>query len=374
MTAPNRPSKLWWAVPAAVFLGLLVLAMFLGEAPEQKGKGNSYDASWQGYRAAYLILDELHYPVTRSRRPGGTDVRIVLAPTAVLREAKAIEQWVQEGGILVLGDDQGEFSKALGIIADVRELDLKQLEESAFGPPGVTRLAGGRTQVQWPGRRGRVWASAGGDPFVTVYPLGRGEIWLLNRPEFLRNQMIQFGDNAILLSRMADELLEERPGPLAFDEFFHGLREQPGVSQLLLRPPALWVTLQALALLGLLLWRYVPRFGALRPVPPIRRRSKEEFLDAMASLLERKGDYTDAYRTARDGLAREIEHELGLPAGAPAEQVAREAERRRQIEAPRLLRLLAANGVPTGAGAQAFLKALNELEAIHHELYGRRHR
>ncbi len=376
MTSSDGSTKLWWAVPVAGFLALLVLAMFLGEAPEQKGHGNSYDASWPGYRAAYLILEELDYPVTRSRRPTEDSVRLVLGPQAALREARSTRAWVEAGGILVLGDDTGEFSREMDIPVEVHDLDLTLLEEPASGPAGVSRLSGGRTQVEWRGRSGRVWARAGThqEPFITIYPLGRGQVWLLNRPEFLRNQLIRFGDNSVLLCRMADELLREQPAPLAFDEYFHGLRERPGVGELLLRPPALWVTLQALALLGLLLWRYVPRFGTVRALPPVRRRSKEEFLDAMASLLERKGDYADAYRTARDDLAREIEQELGLPAGAPSEQVAREAERRRQLDGRQLLRVLAAERVPTRTGSQAFLQAMNELETIRHELYGRRHR
>jgi hypothetical protein len=204
-----------------------------------------------------------------------------------------------------------------------------------------------------------------------VHPFGRGEVWLLNRPQCFRNQLIGRADNAILLCRLADEL-QGRPGELAFDEYVHGLRERPGMTQLLLTPPTRWVTLEALLLLGFLLWHFIPRFGTLRPVAPARRRSKEEFLDAMATLLERKGDYADAYGTACDDLVRALERDLGLPAGTPPDLLVGEAGRRRRIDPARLWSVLR---VPSPGGSRAFLRALNELEAIRHELFdGRRPR
>jgi hypothetical protein len=373
MAATDRSLRLWWLVPAVGFLALIALALVFGEAPEQKTQGNSYDASPKGFRAAYVILDELGYPVTRSRRPGDGSVRFVLQPTASLGDAEGTREWVEDGGVLVLGDNTGEFSKAMGLNADVQRLDLREADRPATGP-GVKRLAGGPTYVTWPNRHGDVWARADGKPFVTVYPLGDGEVWLLNRPEFVRNRFIGQADNAVLLARMADEVLRDHPGQLAFDEYYHGMRERPGIVRLLCTPPTLWITLEALLILGLVLWRQVPRFGPLRPIPPQRRRSKEEFLDAMASLLERKGDYADAYRTARDGLAREIEREFGLPAGTPPEVAAREAERRRLADRHSVLHVLTAEAVPTGAGPHAFLTALNELETIRHELLDQRRR
>src|SRR5262249_55226492 len=158
-----------------------------------------------------------------------------------------------------------------------------------------------------------------------------GEIWLLNRPELFSNRQLPRGQNAVVLCRLATDVLQRQSGKLAFDEYFHGMQERPGVLELLLQPPTLWITLQGLLLLGLHLWRNVPRFGTLRSIPITRRRSKEEFLDAMAVLLERKGDYADAFATAWHDLTREMESALGLPAGRPAEEILREAERRQSV-------------------------------------------
>lgn len=222
---------------------------------------------------------------------------------------------------------------------------------------------------------GAVLVEAGGKPVVTVYAHGLGEIWLLHRPEFLNNQQLRRADNAVMLCRLAEHMLEDRQGPLAFDEYFHGLRDRPGVLELLFEPPTLWVTLHGLLLLGLLLWNRAPRFGSIRALAPPSRRSKEEFLNALAALLERKGDYADAYATVRDNLARQIEHELGLPAEMPAAELARAASQRRPVDAPRLLRLLTSESLPPGAGTGTFLHALQELETARNEFFnGQVHR
>ncbi len=189
----------------------------------------------------------------------------------------------------------------------------------------------------------------------------------MNRPEFLTNSLLSHADNAVLLTRLATDALANRSGQLAFDEYFHGMRDRPGVTELLFQPPALWVTLQALLLLGLVLWHYIPRFGSARPLPPPSRHSKEEFLSALAALLERKGDRAAAFAVATDDLAREMERELGLTTGTPVEVLAREAARQRPIDSARLVRLLTRQGMSANVGTAAFVQALNELETIREE-------
>jgi hypothetical protein len=232
----------------------------------------------------------------------------------------------------------------------------------------------GPLQVKGPSG-GRTWGRIDGQPIVTIYQRGKGQLWLLNRPDVLINDNVRDGDNAVLACRLADEMLQERPkGRIAFDEYCHGLHDRPSVYQLIFRRPALYVTLEALLLLGLALWHYGIRFGSLRPAPPPARRSKEEFLNAMAALLARKGDYGDAFRTVRDAFLLKLEKELGLSAGTPLKQVIREAKLRRNAD-PNLLRdLLTARTPPQGAGAAAFLNALHLLETAADECFQSRTR
>ena len=67
-----------------------------------------------------------------------------------------------------------------------------------------------------------------------------------------------------------------------------------------------------LLLTALVVWHSAARFGPLRSEPPPGRRSKEEFLDAMAELLSRKGDRAEAFRTVRDDFRRRLEEAFGL--------------------------------------------------------------
>ncbi len=374
MNQTDWSPKLWWTVPVAGFLVLMLVCLFIGNPVQHNLNRSSYDASPQGVRAAFLLLEELHYPVERSKHATGGAVKWVLFPTSAKKDVDVLGRWVREGGALLLADSATEFAQGLGITLTSSKDAGKDTVEAAAGLD-VAHLVGGAVRVDRPDQRGRLLVRAGGEPFVTVYRHGRGQIWLVNRPEFLQNQWIGKADNGVLVCRLAEAMLREHPGKLAFDEYFHGMRDRPGVIQLLFEPPTLWVTLQGLLVAGVLLWHYLPRFGTLRPPPSVRRRSKEEFLGAMAALLERKADYRDAYATVREDWLRELEQELGLPPQTPPEEVAREAARRRGVNPEELSRVLSARRVPAGSRPAVFVKALNDLEISRNEFFhGRHHR
>jgi hypothetical protein len=370
----DRPSSpLWWTVPAVGIMLLICLAMLLG-GPQPVKAGTSHDSSKEGFRAAYLLLEELGYPVTRSRYPSGGSARWLLFPTGSARDVKQLDAWVQEGGLLVLATDSADFAREMAIPLDIDKTGGNDDTEQAT-IPDAPRFVGGKTRVTWaeveaPRESSRVWAKADDKPLVSIHLRGRGEVWLIHRPDFIRNDRIGKADNGVLLCRLAEAVLRERSGPIAFDEFFHGLRERPSIVELLVKPPTVWVTAQALLLLGLLLWHHGPRFGGLRAAAPPSRRSAEEFLDAMTALLQRKGDQADAFRTARDDLKHDMEKALGLPADTAPERVATEAELRRGIDPKRLLRLLTSPGVPADKGG--LIKAMQELETIREQLIPRR--
>lgn len=366
MAEEGRPVGLGWAVAAAAFLVLVTVALVVGGSREQPQPRTSYDPSDRGFRAAYLLLEELHYPVNRSRTPAGGEVRWLLFPGPAPRYTPQLDAWLRQGGRLLLAGDDRDFAAALGIKLTVSRGD--ETDEEVSGAVRG-RLRGGETKVEAGG--GRVWAWVGREPLVSIHRRGGGEVWLVHRPEFLTNRLLKEDDNGLVLCRLAEAMLEDRPGDIGFDEFFHGLRERPGVTRLLLTPPTVWVTVEALLLLVLVLWRNTPRFGPLRPPAALTRRSKEEYLDAVAVLLQRKGDHAESYRSARDALKRELERELGLPPDSEPALVAAEAARYRGVSQQRLLRLLDSERPPEGAGPPAFVNALKELEAVRDECLAR---
>ncbi len=388
----ERPNTnvLWWAVPAATVLLLALLAMFgVGEPPVRPAPHSTYDASGEGIRAVYLLLDGLGYEVAQSRRLTAGRVRWVLFPQAphtestsddgeILKpksgrrsssdDAAILERWVRDGGTLLLADESGEFAKLLGIrVATSSETETAPVIQDS---QQRMTLAPGPTQIKPLDRADRTWPE-GGEPLASVFKRGRGEIWVVHHPEILRNERLRDADNALAVAQLAEVMSHHSAERIYFDEFFHGLRERPGPVQLLLEPPARWVTLQGLAVLALVLWRFLPRFGPLREDPPTRRRSKEEFLDAMAYLLIRKGAHVEAFRTVRDALIRDLCQALGVPSNLPLDELAARAARRQPgLSEDRLARALRRKTPP--GGRDGFLTAIHELESLRRDFFHER--
>jgi hypothetical protein len=365
--APAAPSKLWWMVPAAAFLLLVTLAALVGGPAVPPEGRTSFDAGDDGFRATYLLLDQLDFPVSRSRRPAGGPVRWVLFPDEKAVDVAALDSWVRGGGLLLLADPSPALAGGLGVTVRTRTVSDVAGPLEVTGVDGVSAIAPGPAVVE-PDRPGpTAWGRAGGAPVVSVVPRGRGEVWLVHRPELFSNQNLRKHDNAVLVCRLAEATLARRPGGIAFDEFAHGLRDRPGVVGLLFRPPMLWASLAGLLVTALALWRFVPRFGPEPTDAPPRRRSKEEYLDALAALLERKRAFADGFETARRDALRRIAAELGLPGSATPDQVVAEARQRRRMPAE-LDRLLHEPATSAGRDARSFVAHLNQLEAACDEL------
>jgi hypothetical protein len=385
---PSPWKRLWWAGPAAVVL-LLALAgmMGIGRPQPSATSGSSYDASPHGIRAAYLLLEGLGYDVAASRRLAVGKVRWMLFPRPSLLESArrrrlveddagpsvvnegdmlALRRWVESGGTLLVAEDGRQFAEQLGVRVETFERP-GNLEIDLLGDKRT--VSGGSIDVVLTDQPDSVWPPTG-EPLASIFRKGKGSVWIVHRPGFVLNEHLREADNAIVLCRLADATAGgER---IHFDEFFHGLRERPGVAELLLKPPALWVTLQALIVLGLVLWRALPPFGAVRGLPPVRRRSKEEYLDAMANLLAMKGAYREAHAAVRDALTRDLTTTLGIPPATAPEVVAAEAARRRPgIDPDRLAQALGRTTPPHDVGD--FLRAICELDALRHEFFHERH-
>jgi len=386
-TAPSRLP--WWWVPAALFLVAMLAGLFLAGAPDRPETRSIYDATDHGTRAAYLLLEDLGYPVKVSRRLVQGRIRWVLLPTKNSSSAAPVADWVKGGGILALADENGNFARAIGLPVHVTSHGVSPIEVPLDGQQKVhvyeivVSGEAGKTPGGGPIPL-RGWPPGATEPLLSVYRLGRGEVWLFNRPELVRNDLMRAsqrdgGGNAVVLSRLADAMRSNSTNPIYFDEYHHGLRERPGVVDLLLQEPLRWATLQSLVLLALVLWRQVPRFGTLVPLPPTRRRSKEEYLDALAHLLERKRAYADAVETVRLALVRDLERFVGLAAVAPLDTLIAHAARRRAGvggSSPTTLpfdidRLRAALDPkrPAPGSESAFLHTLHEFEAIRHDFF-----
>ncbi len=139
--------------------------------------------------------------------------------------------------------------------------------------------------------------------------VGRGEVFLVSEARLLNNWAVAGADNAILLAALAR--MSHRGGPVLYEEFSHGYASVASLTELLLTPPALFVTLQvALLLLAVVLWR-ARRFGPALPAPAASRRSRVEHVTALAHLHQRGGHHLGAAQRLRAHLVGRLRERLG---------------------------------------------------------------
>ena len=314
-------SRLWWAVPAIGTLLLALFGMIFGGEPEKVDYGTSYDASGGGSRAAFLLFEELGYPVERSRRPTGGEVRWLLFPSQTTpKDAATLDDWVRRGGVALLALDEEAFAEQLGMTVSVegrRRIKVPGLTGFAPSPPlrgdsypaeapDVSHVVAGPLLVTGPSG-GRAWGRIGSGPIATIYPRGRGQIWLLNRPDVLANDNLRVEDNAVLACRLADAMLAERPGGrLAFDEYCHGLRDRQSVAELLFRPPVLGVTVQASP-------ARTCSIRATRVFTSVRGRSSRNWSSATRSTARRRRPKPPYSKPCRSGRSRSMASRTSCP-------------------------------------------------------------
>jgi hypothetical protein len=372
---PRRP---WRQAVPVLFVVVVLIGLFFAPIPERPVQRSIFDATPEGARAVYLLLENLGYRVKASRRLSEGQTRWVLFPSKNAEAAGQVGSWVKNGGVLVLAVEDTAFGHAIGVPVTITRKGATPVLIPGGG--GETFYPGEAVVTGPPSVTSRTWPEGARESLATVYPLGRGEVWLLTRPGFLHNEQMRKsqqdgGGNAVLACKLAEATRRGPGATIFFDEYHHGMREQRGVVDLLLERPLLWATLQSVVLLALVLWRHTPRFGSLVLAPPGRRRVTEEYLDALANLLERKRAYANAAETVRLALVRDLEQFLGLPAGTPIDTLAGHAARSRDdktgaLDANRLRAALDPQRSSTCPDSEsAFLRTLHELEAIRHEFF-----
>jgi len=107
---------------------------------------------------------------------------------------------------------------------------------------------------------------------------------VLSDPDLLANFAIFRGDNAILAMQLIEHARSEL-GPVVIDETIHGFHFEPSLWSELLRFPLVLATSQGLAVIALLLWATVRRFGAPRREPPPHAPGKDYLISNTAELL-----------------------------------------------------------------------------------------
>jgi Domain of unknown function (DUF4350) len=291
-------------IAGAILVVLTAGLAFLGDETEEQGVAipSTYSAGPGGARAAYLLLQELHYQVSRWERsptelssdPGDT-ILILAEPieTPTKEEIEALRNFVEEGGQVIFAGSRitSFFPKS-----KVRE-EIPTTEWKTFSADVPSNYTAGAPKIAL--RAGTTWQRPEASqlplygetrsPVVVSWRMGDGRIlwWAAATP--LTNSGIVRESN---LNFFLDAMNFPPPGDksavhIYWDEYFHG--ERTSLWSYARKTPVAWGVLQ-IAILGLLIvFTFGRRSGPIVLPPVISRLAPLEFVDTLGGLYERAG-------------------------------------------------------------------------------------
>lgn len=324
----------WSLVGLCIVLALLGLLQ-----PDRHAEVSptTYGSTPVGYGALYELLVRLDVPVSRSfaapeALPADAAVwwldatglcQPVDAPTETPAPPWSGETWLASGGTAVVflgGQPADECARIAGLAVPARRMPPG---DASTGDPLDQRLAGPLVAVPrlLPLPPLATFEDAGGAevlarlderPFVVARPLGSGRLVLVADDRPLRNRFLADGDAAVF----AVDLVRAFGAP-RIDERASGLHRERDALRYLARSPAV-PALAGIALLGVLtIWHgnlWPPRRGAdpTTPAPTLGA-----FVDSIAHLYARTGDYGSVGERYRQLTAARLRRHFGLPAETP---------------------------------------------------------
>lgn len=300
---------------------------------------STYSAQSAGAQAAYLLLSQLHYPVSRWESPpteldaDSGDVLLVLAePTQSPspKERKALADFVEDGGhVLFTGSNIRTFFPD----ADVSSTPPDP-KWNSFSPVFPNFLARGaqhvtmQPQAYW----GKLDASQlvlFGEPdslAVVSWKLGDGQVlwWAGSTP--LTNAGITREDNFAFFLNSVSNWSSDEPFHIYWDEYFHGQRSS--LWSYVGKTSVAWGVLQLGLLAAAVLFTFSRRSGPIYVPVGGSRLSPLEFVDTLGGLYERAGAASSAVSISHLRLRSLLTRHLSLPSNIPGAELAQSAEQR----------------------------------------------
>lgn len=256
-----------------------------------------------GAKAAYLVAQQMGYPVTQFRRviePHRLEALkglIILQPEQEPSkdELAAVLQWVRDGGRLLVSQmDSGWLAQNPRHLQAPAQPVLRRDDPLLAGVgtlnPGDTQRRLANQDVPIGPLRDAphavLWGDEAGALLVRI-ELGQGRIIALADPSVLANDHLGSYDHVALWVNLLDEL--GQGGTIAFAEYHHGFAEhesfRTALTKLVFAERWRGAAAQAV-LVGLLaLLTAAVRFGRPDPVRVLPRRSHGEFARAAGRLL-----------------------------------------------------------------------------------------
>jgi Domain of unknown function (DUF4350) len=324
-------------IGAGIFVVILAIATSLLTPSRHGGRTgypSSYSTSWDGAKAAYLLLEELGYDINRwDSSPTELDAQsdnevLVLAnplQPATEEETTALRSFLERGGrVVATGDDISKFlpggGKFLETDAAEGEVQFPALLPSPLtsGAPEISMPA----PINWqPARIDEIAVYGNKDTAAVVtYSVGKGTIVWWGSPAPLTNKGIQEPGNLELLLNSVGGKKGKR---ILWDEYFHGARVD--FWSYIGKTPLPWVFAQLGVLFAFVLVTYSRRYGTIRMPGKVSRLSPLEFVDTLGDLYTSAHAGSAAVRVALQRLRFQLVRQLGLAANVTVPELARAA-------------------------------------------------
>lgn len=305
MPAPIAAGDRKLLLIAAAVLGVLTAGLaFLGGDPKEQGTPipSTYSANPGGARAAYLLLQELHYKVSRWERSptelsinDGLAVLILANPLELptKQEVAALRKFVEKGGqVLFTGERIKLFFPEARVDEESSTDEWKTF--SANYPSNFTASAPKivlQTDATWQAPDASQLALYGDtqSPVVVSWRIGEGRIlwWAAATP--LTNAGISSEGNLNLFLNAMNFPVRAKQFTMQiyWDEYFHG--ERTSLWSYVRKTPITWGLAQICVLGLVVLFTFSRRSGPTVLPPVVSRLAPLEFVDTLGGLYERAG-------------------------------------------------------------------------------------
>src|SRR5882757_3414801 len=288
----------------AILLLLTAGLAFVGIDPQEQGMSipSTYSSGSGGARAAYLLLQDLHYKVSRWERsptelPSDADnvVLIVADPqeTPTKEERAALENFVDDGGQVLF---TGARIKAFFPNANVTR-EIPTLEWKTFSADLPSNYTSGAEKIVL--QSGATWQAPvasqlplyGGQRSAVVvsWRIGGGRIlWWAAATPLTNAGITREGNLNLFINAMNSPVAADRSAvQIYWDEYFHGQRTS--LWSYLQKTPVAWGLAQVAILGVIVVLTFGRRSGPIVFPPVVSRLSPLEFVDTLGGLYERAG-------------------------------------------------------------------------------------
>ncbi len=312
----------------ALFSAGAILAILLGLNIWfwPNSSATSFGVGPDGYKAAFQLLGELGFPVTRSyarlsRAPTNRTLWLVmpsfLSPNARDGHESAHEllRWIRAGGTAITFGEPDSDWKRLGIERNVSPAVGTVIVKGKCVPVPLT-INLHKVLHFGPGKdHAAVCLASDGAPFALEFKLGAGRLVAVADGRFVRNASLGQADAGVLVVDLAREF-----GTPVFDEHCHGLAASVSIVATVAGSRAILPIIAAL--LAALLWvaeqhSWPPRAirdGSKGPEPSIA-----SFVESLGVLYSQAGDPGAVFRAYRAGFLHRMRRRLSAGANLPDE-------------------------------------------------------